>query len=155
MSIIRSLPKTQDHKESLGLSAIGSSGGWEVAIDEETSGTTQKWFAQIEGRSVYLYFAVESPSVIDRMLDFVTKQSTDKNGLHGSTAQRVAEIALGISKDEPVLLIRDDEFSDRFFLVAQTKKKLVIRVTIGGKDLNSLVKALRQAKEDLVDAETD
>jgi hypothetical protein len=56
---------------------------------------------------------------------------------------------IGNSKEEPVILVRDEEFSDRYFLVVQTKKKMVVRVTFGGADLNSLVIALRQAKEDL------
>jgi hypothetical protein len=73
MSIIKNPPKHGDGNESLGLTAIGSAGSWEVAIDETTSGTTQKWFAQIEGHSVYLYFAVQSPRVIDKMLDFLTQ----------------------------------------------------------------------------------
>ena len=63
MSIIRNLPKHENDKESLGLTAIGAAGSWEIAVDETTSGTTQKWFAQIEGPSVYLYFAVQSPRV--------------------------------------------------------------------------------------------
>ena len=153
MTSIRNLPKHEDNKESIGLTAFGSADSWEVAIDETTSGATQKWFAQIEGHSVYLYFAVQSPRVIDKMLDFLT--TSVGKGVQGSTAQPNAEIAIGNSKEEPVILVRDEEFSDRYFLVAETKKKLVVRVTIGGKDLNSLVTALRQAKEDLEEAETE
>lgn len=179
MSIMRKLPKHEDNKESLGLTAIGSAGCWEVAIDETTSGTTQKWFAQIEGPSVYLYFAVQSPRVIDEMLDFLTKQpteeklsktsiakellsglaagkrTTDVKGSKSSTFQRNGEIVIGNSKEETVTIVRDEEFTDRYFLVAETKKKMVVRVTIGGTDLKSLVIALRQVKEDLDEADAD
>jgi len=135
--------------ESLGLTAIGSVGGWEVAIDETTSGSTEKWFAQIEGPAVYLYFEVQSPHVIDRILEFLTEQSATSEGSLGLPDQRNGEIVLGKSKKETVTLVRDDEFRDRYFLIIETEARLIIRVTLGGTDLKSLVSALRQAKEDL------
>jgi hypothetical protein len=46
--------------ENLGLLANGSSGSWEVSIDESVSGT-ERWFAQIEGPSLWLYFEIPSP----------------------------------------------------------------------------------------------
>jgi hypothetical protein len=145
MSTTRNMPKHKG-EESFGLAAIGSDGGWEVALDETTSGA-QKWFAQIEGHSVYLYFAVRSPAVIGEMLDFFTTPSTENALSRRST--RNGRIIIGNDKEAPVTLVRDDEFADRYFLVAETKGALVARLTIGGADLTSIVNALRQAKEDL------
>jgi hypothetical protein len=140
--------------ENLGLTAIGSAGGWEVAIDETTSGA-QRWFAQIEGPSVYLSFEVQSPSVIDKLIEFLTNQPKGRKGSHGLSAQGNCKLVIGKTKDEPVALVRDDEFPDRCFLVVETKRKLVVRVTLDGTDLKSLVNALRQAKEDLDEDDFD
>src|SRR5437870_5016817 len=101
------LRQRNNDKDNLGLTAFGSDGSWDVAIDETTSGT-QQWFAEIEGPSVYLHFEIQSPHVIDKILEFLTKQS----------AQNTGEIAIGKSKEEPVVLVRDDEFPDRCFLLA-------------------------------------
>src|SRR5437588_11293673 len=109
MSILRNIPKREGTRENVGLTAIGSAGGWKVAIDETTSGP-QKWFAQIEGHSVYMNFAVHSPDVIDKMLDFLTQRRTNEKGLQGSTAEPNGEIVIGGSKEEPVILVRDEEF---------------------------------------------
>jgi hypothetical protein len=49
--------------EDLGLLAIGSSGPWEVSVDETISGT-ERWFAQIEGPSISIYFEIPSPSIV-------------------------------------------------------------------------------------------
>jgi hypothetical protein len=148
------LRQRDNGNDSLGLTAIGSAGRWEVAIDETTSGT-QRWFAQIEGPSIYLYFEVPSPHVIETILDFLTEHTTAEKGSQDSPARRNGEIVIGKRAKEPVTLVRDDEFSDRYFLVAETETKLVVRVTIGGADLKSLVSALRQANEDLNGNDSD
>jgi len=140
--------KRGDDDEGLGLTALGSAGGWEFAIDETTSGA-QRWFAQIEGPAVYLSFEIESPQVIDKVLEFLTEQRKAGSGAHGTSSPRNWELAIGKSEAEPVTLVQDDEFPDRYFLVAQTDRKLVVRVTLGGGDLRMLESALRQAKEDL------
>jgi hypothetical protein len=154
MATKRNIMKRSDNNESTGLTAIGSAGGWEVAIDETTSGD-QRWFAQIEGPSVYLHFEIESPHVINKVLAFLTEQKKAGSGSHGTWSQRNGELVIGKSEEEPVTLVRDDEFPDRCFLVAETNMKLIVRVTIGGRDLRLLEKALRQAKEDLDGDDSD
>src|SRR5258708_33131511 len=77
MSVTRNMAKARE-KENLGLTAIGSDGGWEVAIDETTSGA-QKWVAQIEGHSVYLSFSIGSPHIIDPMLEFLPLREAENN----------------------------------------------------------------------------
>jgi len=135
--------------KTLGLTAIGSAGGWEVAIDESTSGSSEKWFAQIEGPSVYWYFEVPSPHIIDQILEYLTEPTPTGKRLQGVPDQGNGDFVLGKSKKEPVTLVRDDEFRDRYFLIAETEAGLIMRATIAGDDLKSLVSALKQAKEDL------
>jgi len=140
ISTLGNLPSPKDEL-NLGLAACGRDGDWAIDIDESISGA-QKWFLQIEGRSVYLDFPIRSPRVIEKMLDFLTAQQAEKPG-----SSQNARMAIGKDKDEPVVLLRDDEFTDRFFFLVRTRAGLVFRFTIGGPDLISLVNALRQAKE--------
>jgi hypothetical protein len=46
-------PRTSTKQKSYGLVANGSSGAWQVAVDETLRGT-QQWFAQLEGPNCYL-----------------------------------------------------------------------------------------------------
>jgi hypothetical protein len=91
----------------LGLAAIGSHGGWEVAIDETTSGV-HNWFMQIEGGAVYLNLSIPSPQIVNEVLDFLAPRQTP-NTVPQSTA-RTGEIVIGRSGEEEVTLVRDDEF---------------------------------------------
>src|SRR5207245_4204455 len=96
---------------SVGLLAIGSSGPWDIAIDQSTSGP-QRWFAQIEGPSVYLHFEIPSLEIIDQAIEFLARSSgdTEKNA---APEARPDTLTLGTSKSSQVKLVRDDEFADR------------------------------------------
>lgn len=145
-----SLQQPSGGDENVGLAVFGSAGGWEVAIDQTTTTTdVERWFAQIESPGIYLYFAVQSPRVVDQMLDFLTPHANAAARSPGQPPLESAEIVVSKCSEEPISLISDDEFEDRYFLVAETKAGLVLRVTIDGVDLISLVGALRQAREDL------
>jgi hypothetical protein len=133
--------KPSEDNLSLGLVAVGSAGGWEVDLDEATLGDARWFMLQIEGPTVYMNFEVESPGIIERIVEFVNERH-----IAGSKSN---ELMIGKSKGQSVTLMRDDEFTDRFFLVVQTDTELTVRVTIGGNDLNQLENALRQAKEDV------
>jgi hypothetical protein len=154
MTTQRNAQKRRVTKESLGLAAIGSVGGWEVALDETTS-AARRWFLQIEGPSVSVSFEVESPYVIDKMLAFLAAPGKAGPGAHRNSSPRTSELVIGKSAAEPVTLLRDDEFPDRFFLVAETARKLIVRITLGGEDLRMLESALSQSKEDLDDEDAD
>jgi hypothetical protein len=132
-------------KASVGLLAVGSSGRWEIAIDETTSGP-QRWFAQIEGPAVYLYFEISSLEIIDQAIEFVTAAGGDADA---APAARGDTLALGTSKSTPVKLVRDDEFSDRYFLVIEPKDGAVVRFTVATHDLAHVIDALRQVKQDM------
>jgi hypothetical protein len=133
--------------QPVGLMAIGSCGSWEVAIDQSAAGR-DRWFAQIDGPSVYLYFEIQSPNIIHQATTFFTQGTPGRNGPH---AARGKMLTLGTSKSAPVNLIRDDEFTDRYFLVVEPKSGPLVRLTVAGDDLAHLIGALRQAIEDLGD----
>jgi hypothetical protein len=128
------------------LPAVGSSGPWEVAIDETLSGSARR-FVQIEGPSVCLYFEIPKVEMIDRTLDFFGAHSPN-----GRPSERNV-LSLGKKANAGVSLIRDDEFNDRYFLVIEYKTGPQVRFTIANNDLSHIVKALRDAKNDLEDGE--
>jgi hypothetical protein len=133
--------KKQSAAVSMGLAAIGSDLGWEIALDESSSPTAEEWVAQIEGPSMYLSFRVQSPCIIKEMVGFL---------VHADRTRE--ELLLGKTKKESVTLARDDESDDRYFLIVQTESS-VTRVTFAGDDLKCLTNALRQASEDIADAD--
>ncbi len=102
MQVTRNIPN-RNTKGSVGLAATGSHGQWEIAVDEATTGT-QKWYAQIEGRSIYLYFGIPGPSIIDHILHFLPR-SSDRDGERISSASPESEILIGANKSEPVSLV--------------------------------------------------
>jgi hypothetical protein len=130
-------------EKTTGLTAYGRSGPWEIAIDESIAGP-DRWFAQIEGPSVYVYFEIPSPDLINETMQFLDCGRADVG--HGP---RAATLTLGASRSMPVNLVRDDEFSDRCFLVIEGQDGLHVRFTFAGEDLTHLIESLRQAKEDL------
>ena len=126
--------------DEIGLLALGSSGPWEVAIDETLAGPA-RWFAQIEGPTVSVYFQITSLDVIDDVLLFLTMDSQGtENG----------KLSVTNCDGSRVSLVRDDEFTDRYFVEIQAKPALDVRFTIKGADLSDLVKALRDVKNDLL-----
>lgn len=143
--------------ESFGLLANGSCGQWEVAIDESTSGA-DRWFAQIEGPSVSFYFEIPSASIIGTMLQFfevrpaATKQPPPGSGeLNGSLDTGKDMLVIGKDKKNPITLVRDDEYPDRFFLLIGVMDSPIVRFVMAGTDAMEIAEALRQVKEDLDD----
>lgn len=142
--------RSTSRKMSIGLAAIGSSGSWEIAIDQTTSGR-DRWFVQIESPSVYLYFEIPSVEVIDSASEFLR----DARGLGGDRAFHAARggsLALGSNKSTLASLERDREFKDRCFLVLETKGGPLVRFTLSGNDLVHVTEALRQIRGELDDS---
>jgi hypothetical protein len=133
-------------KDEVGLLAFGSSGPWEVAIDETLTGPARH-FAQIEGPSLYLYFEIPSVELVDEAIAFLAVQRNSPT----NPVLKDGTLSVVKNADARVSLIRDDEFGDRYFLVIQAKSGPLIRLTVTDDDLRHLVEALHSAKEDLED----
>lgn len=140
----------ENSKEALGLMANGSSGGWEVSVDETTKGP-ERWFVQLEGPSVYFSFEIPSPEMIATALDFLGGCSSSK-GAHALFSAENGSLVLGKHRQTPVILARDDEYKDRYFLVIGEEADVGVRFTITGQDLKDIREALHQASEDFEDA---
>jgi hypothetical protein len=135
--------------EVVSLSAIGSSNGWEVSLDEAT-GKRVRWILQIEGPSVFVSMPVPSPGIVEDLLTYLRESAR----LHRSPPIPAVAFPLGESEDRLVSLWRDDEFSDRCFLILETKSKTVVRITIGGQDWHAFVHALTDLRRELVANDT-
>lgn len=133
-------------RENIGLLAIGSSAPWEVAIDVTTSGT-ERWFAQIEGPSISLYFEIPSPEIVAKIAQFF--EGNQPKGSSNNSAGLNGSLVIAGDKQNPVMIIRDDEFRDRYFFIVGTPHKSLVRYTIAGTDLKDLAKSFREADEDL------
>jgi hypothetical protein len=134
---------TDRENGNFGMLANGSSGQWEIAIDETTTGK-DRWFAQLEGPSAYLNFEISSPHIAEGIIDYLSDANSQSESHNGA-------LLIGGDKRVPVSLVRDDEFADRVFLVVGPDSAPIVRFTISGTDIHDLVEAFRQVKEDLED----
>lgn len=139
----------ENDNECFGLMANGSSGEWAVAVDETIKGP-ERWFVQLEGPSVYFSFEVPSPEMISTALDFLGGSSSPK-GPHARISAEIGSLVLGKHRQTPVVLVRDDEYKDRYYLVVGEEADVVVRFTIAGQGLKDIQEALRQAMEDIED----
>jgi hypothetical protein len=127
--------------------ANGSSGAWEIAIDEALSGG--RWRAQIEGPSVSLHFEISSPNVVGKIVRFLAKHSVKSKRSSNGALKRGDSLVVGGTNLVPVTLVKDDEFDDRFFFVLGPTDSLTAHFVLAGTDVSEIAQALRQVKEDL------
>jgi len=140
------------HEPAVGLVANGSAGSWDVGIDETTVGE-RRWFAQIEGPSVYLYFELPSPLMVGELFQFLDRRAGVRNGPRAPGAVAKGEsLSVGSFGQYSVRLAWDDEFEDRCFVVIGPSATSTVRLTLVGEDAVMLARALGQAREDLRDA---
>lgn len=130
-----------NHPE-VGLLANGSAGSWDVCIDETISGA-DRWFLEMDGPLACLRFEIPSPKIIGTTLLFLESRRT------GDWSESKDTLVLGSVPTTPVTLVRDDEYSDRFFFVMGGDPSPSVRLSIAGKDLAGIIEALRQIQGDL------
>ena len=139
----------QNENEALGLLANGSAGDWEISVDETTR-EPDRWFVQLQGPSVYFSFEIPSPEMISQALDFLGVRSPSSSSKTRVSAENDS-LVLGQHRQAPVILVRDDEYEERYFLVIGQMADPVVRFMIAGQDWKDIQEALRQASGDLED----
>jgi hypothetical protein len=137
-------------KISFGLLAVGSSGPWQIDLDETLEGP-DRWFAQIEGPSVTFNFEIAAPGLVCKMIRFVEPRSASADTATSAASNGEDTLALGKDKKSPVTLVKDDEFPDRFFLLIGPPDRPLANFTLAGADLAHVAEALRQVQRDLDD----
>ncbi len=149
MADLRSNPMSfQAGEENVGLLANGSSGPWEFSVDETISGN-ERWFAQIEGPSVYISLEIPSPDIVSQAVRFLAPPHDKERELIASAGGN-GWLSISKSPGIPVFLVRDDEYEDRCFIVVGHDDSLVVRYSFAGDDLENLVEAMRQAYQDII-----
>src|SRR3954447_14354782 len=93
--------------EKLGLLAYGTSGSWDVSVDESLDGN--RWFLEIEGPQTYLTFRLRDLEVIPQALHLL-------HSCHGPNLAQESTLELGQFGSSTVTLVRDNEDFPRCFL---------------------------------------
>jgi hypothetical protein len=130
------------------LVANGSSGPWDIAVDE-TIAQSARWFAQVEGPGVYLYFEIPSLKIVDRISKFIKRHVDANERLPSSPGAGNGSLRLGYFGRTPVALLWDEEHNDRCFFTIGTAIKPTMMMTLSAGDLDELAKALSQVRDDL------
>ena len=129
-----------------GLLSNGSSGPWEIAIDEATTGPA-RWWMQVEGPAISLYFEISTPKIVHAIIALLDPNSRldeiEANGSHRNT------LKIGKDKKTPVSIVNDDEYDDRAFVLFGPTDSPIVRVNICGDDKKHFVEAIRQAAEEI------
>jgi hypothetical protein len=142
------MSKNGQSTDRLGLLAIGSSGRWEIAVDESLD--RDEWFFEIDGPQTYLVFQLQDLKVIPAALGFLQSkpqpdQSQGRHGVH----DREAALVLGRFGSASVSLLWDDEDFLRCFLVISPDARSTLRLSFEAEDIPMLVEALRQVVKDI------
>jgi hypothetical protein len=128
-----------------GLVANASVGSWDLAVDEAIDGP-ERWFAQIEGPSIYLYFEITHPRVVPDAVRFIEAR---RSGLGNATDGALREMPIGQLGRLPVHLLWDEEHHDRLSLMVGDLENACVRCDIGGGEIGFLLDALRQLTDSL------
>jgi hypothetical protein len=140
---------TEKATDRFGLVANGSSGVWDISINETIRGK-EKWYADIEGPSVYLSFQLIDLDILDKMIAFLDRRaSADASPRKTRSSEVEKELVIGSFGQAPVSLIGDNEYEDRCFLVVGPKSGCCVRFPLWGEDTRMIFDALRQIREDV------
>jgi hypothetical protein len=130
--------KLDSPAEQLGLLAIGSSGRWEVAVDE--SSDAEEWSMEIEGPGIYLVFQLQDPTIIPMAMRFLQTGLAENWGKSQERNER--ELHLGRFGSASVSFHWDNEDVPRCFLIVGPKARSTLRLSLGVEDVTMLCEAL-------------
>lgn len=128
----------EEKDNDIGLLANGASGPWQIEIDEQLRGDN-RWFIQIDGPTVCLYFEIPSLEIVRELAQF----------LDTNLSQQHTALMLGKANDITVTIVRDDEYQDRYFLNVGSAGNLVVRLTIESGNVKNIAEALEQVLANL------
>jgi hypothetical protein len=134
------------HEGNRGLLGNGTSGAWDVSIDEATSGD-ERWFAAIEGPADCLDFELPSLDIIPQVIRFLTPV-TEPTDARADSCRGRCELLVSEPTQLPALVVRDDEFDDRSFVVVGQIDRPTLRCTLTADEMHDILEALRQAESD-------
>ena len=124
--------------EHWGLMALGVSGSWQVDLNERLTGE-DAWQLTVNGPLLYLGINIAKPSIVAEILGFFEATA----GMC-----EYSEFAAGMCLGQPLIVAKDEEFADRYF-VYMSGAETTCRFTLFGADLAHLRDALRQVLADI------
>jgi len=127
-----------DDTRSFGLAGVGRSGNISIDLDEPTN-DDGPWRLQISGKGWEFVFDVAGPTVAHEATVFVREHSN---------REIFAEHRLGTFQTADVILVKDSELPDRFWLRIRGTGQMV-EATIWDEDAPALLEALEQVVSDL------
>src|SRR5215469_5898642 len=137
---------TEKATDRFGLVANGSSGEWHLSINETIRGK-EKWYADIDGPSVYLSFQLVDLEILDKMIAFLDRRvSADTSPQKTRSSKAEEELVIGSFGLAPVSLIGDNEYKDRCFLIIGPKSSCCMRFSLLGEDTRMILDAFRQVR---------
>jgi hypothetical protein len=133
------------------LVASGTSGQWSVFIDETHTGV-ERFYAQIEGPSIYCSFEIPSARSIETLLEFLMQPAVPSPTPLASRSEHTnGSLLIGGRRPNQITFIRDNEYADRCILtIGRASSGSVVRYSVEGSDLKKLTDALTQVREELV-----
>ena len=131
-----------------GLLANGSSGRWDVAVDEHHD--RAEWSLQLDGPVTYLAFSIHDLAVIGRTIGFLQRHlSRPADDSQPRWTQQEDALEVGALGQAEVSLLWDNEGVPRCFILIQPKGPDTIRLGLQRDDLECILEALRQVADDL------
>lgn len=137
-------PATRALTEETGLVASGSSGDWTVDVDH-TLGGRPRYLMQLDSPRTYVHFQLLNRQIVATMREYLRRAAS--SGMLNDDGS----LLLGTSGQSRVLLIWDDEFHDRCFLIVGFGGKALVRITLLVDDVTALEEALGHVLADLSD----
>ena len=121
-----------------GCAAVGRCGDASIDLDEAIS-VPDRWELTIELSRFYLRFAVPGPSVVTQLRKFLDRYVNQTTS---------GELSLGTLGSANVVIVKDDECLDRFWLRVLADDGAVDQ-TLLGDVVSDLIGAVQQAEADL------
>jgi hypothetical protein len=135
-------PATRALTDESGLLASGSSGDWSVDVDR-TLGARPRYLMQLDSPRAYVHFQLLNRQIVATMHEYLLRAAKP------AALNEDGSLLLGTCGQSQVLLIWDDEFRDRCFLIVGFGGKALVRITLLEDDVSALEDALGQALADL------
>lgn len=128
------------HEETHGLVAIGSSGSWDIEVDDTLEGK-RRWFLQFDGPLLFLYCQIAHPRKVSELHDFL------QACIAGADCER--EFDLSSQSGDRVVFLWDGETNDRCFVLVTGKGDLTARYKLDLDSISQIVAALADLNGEL------
>ena len=127
-----------DAEDAWGVEGIGVHGDVSAELLSRVTGA-DGWLLQLSGPGWQFGITIDAPSAVSTAADFIDSVADQ---------EEFAEHRLGLFQSADVVLVKDSEFADRFWLRARGAGQM-IEVAVQGHATVALQRAMRQLAEDL------